>query len=304
MNSIKESIIKTLAFFSLYKRPLKREELDKFLWKNEADSKTLEKALSSMPTVRKQENDMYLLGAESEYMDAYKKNQQRSHKYWEKVAKYKKYMEMVPFIKGVAVCNTLAFSAVKQGSDIDLFIITKKGRLWTSRLLMTILLHILGVRRHGSKIAERFCLSFFISERKLDLSNIALDHEDIYFAYWMAMLKPIIDRNIFDAFYRSNAHMLRSMLPKFHFKKEEETQKKQHRSIIRLIGEWILGGKIGDAVESIIRKPLLKRANAKKEKVDDSRGILISDDIQKFHNIDQRRDIQKQWKRVCEGNLR
>jgi hypothetical protein len=85
--------------------------------------------------------------------------------------------------------------SVDADSDIDLFVVTSPRRLWTVRILMTLVFQLLGVRRYGKKIAGRLCLSFFSTTDGLDMSEIALDGGDPYLATWVKYLSPILDKN-------------------------------------------------------------------------------------------------------------
>ncbi|MBI2634689.1 hypothetical protein HYW82_03420 [Candidatus Peregrinibacteria bacterium] len=124
-------------------------------------------------------------------------------KLWKRVWRYCRFLRFVPFLRMVAVCNNLAFGRVRAASDIDLFIVAREGHLFTVRIFVTAILHIFGVRRHGEKIAGRFCLSFFVDDSALDLSTIAIE-KDIYLAYWVKNLVPIIDDGVYGEFLRKN----------------------------------------------------------------------------------------------------
>ncbi len=50
----------------------------------------------------------------------------------------------------IALCNSRAMGEADENSDTDLFIITKKGNLWTARLLITAFTSLLGVRRRNT----------------------------------------------------------------------------------------------------------------------------------------------------------
>lgn len=50
----------------------------------------------------------------------------------------------------VALCNSRAMGEAEENSDIDLFIIAKKGNLWTARLIVTFLTALLNVRRRNT----------------------------------------------------------------------------------------------------------------------------------------------------------
>lgn len=110
----------------------------------------------------------------------------------------------IPGIQCICICNSLAMNACHENSDIDLFIITQKNRLWTARVFTTLLLTILGQRKTSKHHAGKFCLSFFISEEDLKLEDIAIKN-DMYLSYWAATLKPLINRNkTFERFMKAN----------------------------------------------------------------------------------------------------
>ena len=95
-------------------------------------------------------------------------------------------------------------NAANENSDIDLFIITKNNRIWTSRIFLTLILSLLGQRKTAKKHAGKFCLSFFITENHLRLEDIAIK-DDIYLRYWIETLVPIVNKNnIFERFIEEN----------------------------------------------------------------------------------------------------
>jgi hypothetical protein len=91
-----------------------------------------------------------------------------------------------------------------QESDIDLFIITQKNRLWIVRILMTFLCAVLHVRKTSKHHAGRFCLSFFIDESAFNFEKI-IEENDIYMYFWILTLKPIFDVNTtYEKFIQAN----------------------------------------------------------------------------------------------------
>ena len=69
----------------------------------------------------------------------------------------------IPFVETVFLANSLSFNACKENSDIDLFIITKPKHLRTARLLTSLVMAIIGIKRNSKTSAKKFCLSFFIT---------------------------------------------------------------------------------------------------------------------------------------------
>lgn len=68
------------------------------------------------------------------------KNKANSHEaaLFLRAQKYGAKLSWIPGIKMVAVVNSLSMYATHQDSDIDLFIITKKNRIWIVRFLVTL----------------------------------------------------------------------------------------------------------------------------------------------------------------------
>lgn len=213
-------------------------------------------------------------------------------KMWLRVKRYLVLLKFVPFLRMVAVCNNLAFSNTNENSDIDLFVIAKKSRLFTVRSFVTLILQILGVRRHGKKIAGRFCLSFFVDDSFLDLSPIAIEN-DVYLKIWIKTLIPVIDDGVGEVFLKANSWICSDLedvsltikKPFFIYKK----------SRLKLFFEWVLGNIFGDFLESILKKWQQKRARKKMNKIKDSTNILVGDHVLKFHNFDRRREYRRLW---------
>jgi hypothetical protein len=211
---------------------------------------------------------------------------------WLKVEKYLHFLNFVPFLRMVAVCNNLAFSNLNKGSDIDLFIVAKRGRLFIVRTFVTVILHLLGVRRHGKKVAGRFCLSFFVDDSFLNLSSIAIE-DDVYLRVWIKTLVPVIDDGVYQEFMQVNAWVdddfessLAIARPRFSFPRSE----------IKNSLQVLLGGQIADSCEGVLSNWQLGRARKKALTLKDSSNLLMTEHILKFHNYDRRREYRSLWR--------
>lgn len=163
---------------------------------------------------------------------------------------------------------------VNEDSDIDLFVVVKNGRLFTARFFLTGLLHLLGVRRHGRKIAGRFCLSFFIDDSDLCLKKIAIK-DDYYLMYWCHTMIPFIDRGIIEKFETANGWV---------------SGLKLRRDCLFLDKkpwfEWI-------SIENLLKKWQLRRAIHKMNRLQRPHGVIINDHMLKFHDVDKREKLRK-----------
>lgn len=289
------SLIEILTYFDLFDYPLTKEEVLAFSkiktteWKN--------------PQIDFQ-NDYYFLKGRNKIVQIRQNREKYAKKLWKKTYFYLRFLKIVPFLKMVAVCNTLAFNHPEKESDIDLFIITKKKRIWTTRLLTTFLLQILGVRRYGKKVSARFCLSFWCTEEAINLEKIQIKPQDPYLAFWCLTLKPILDNNLHQKFLNENQKWIKSQYnlnfnpPKKNFPKTFQS------NFIAQVGELILKNGIGNFLEKKIKAKLEPRSQSKAQKAGPEASIIISDQMLKFHNKDKRSEIYKKWrKKLFNSNL-
>lgn len=215
-------------------------------------------------------------------------------KLWRKVDSFSWIIQIVPFLRMAAVCNNLAFGKVSKDSDIDLFVIARSGRLFTVRFFLTVLMHVFGVRRHGDKIAGRFCLSFYVDESAMDLSSIALE-DDIYLAYWVKALVPVVDRGaIMREFQDKNIWVEKyfEVLPSMRGRVKKECS---FVKILRFFFEFMLNGRVGNFVERKLMKWQLENIHKKMKKLGSDASIVATSSMLKFHNRDRRRYYKNLW---------
>jgi len=222
------------------------------------------------------------------------------------IAKGKKWASLfrfLPFVRGVAICNSLAMGIGEQKSDIDLYIITEEKHLWTARLFVTIFSHLFGVRRHGKKIAGRLCLSFFVTTKSLSCSDIALKPRDPYLAFWVSSLVPVFGKKVFQKiaeenrdFARENAGIalrfektvwgnnlpISSVQVRRSFLKNPEKKSSYFQDFLEILFFW---------TEGIIQRIWKPKTLGAYEKLEDKSGTVISENILKFHNSDKREDF-------------
>ncbi|MCD5374845.1 nucleotidyltransferase domain-containing protein [Candidatus Gracilibacteria bacterium] len=202
-------------------------------------------------------------------------------KLWNKVKKYNKIFSYIPGVLCVCVGNSLAMNAAHKDSDIDLFIITKSKRIWTTRILITALLGLLGERKTSKKHTGKFCLSFFITQNQLSLENIAIKN-DIYLHYWIKALVPVINKNnTFEQFIIENSSFFSLDKP---INAKTPVQKNTY------LYEFLT--KLGDVCEKILKNIFLPRTKKSFQKLGKPYGVVISDDMLKFHDKDRRKEIR------------
>lgn len=99
-------------------------------------------------------------------------------------------LRFVPTIQLVGVTGGLALNNASASDDIDFFCLTSRGTLWTGRLLATLLLDLLGMRRKPNQrnVTNRICLNMFMQEGSFALSK---KERDLFAAHEVLHMVPL-----------------------------------------------------------------------------------------------------------------
>lgn len=205
--------------------------------------------------------------------------------YIQKTIKYIKYIKWIPWIKMIWIWNSISMNSWSKESDIDLYIVTNKNRLWLVRIITTIIFQILWVRKTKTKHAWRFCLSFFSTIKWMDFSSFAINN-DIYLYFWIIYFKPILSFNdTYENFIKTNS----SWADFNNYKKDLENNKNF------IVYKWNKKDKkstILDSLNKALKYFFQKRSLKSYKKIWKPYWIIISDDLLKFHNWDIRKNLK------------
>ncbi len=98
----------------------------------------------------------------------------------------------MPFVRMVALSGSLAHLNAERSADLDLFVITSPGRVWSVTLSLLVIARLLGWRR-------QLCLNYVISERAM-----AIEPADLFSANQIIHLRPITGHDVFARFVEAN----------------------------------------------------------------------------------------------------
>ena len=302
MNKVEKAILKTLAFFDIFGRPLTLEELWHYLYEVKASKlqvlinlKKLEKK-----KIVKEKQPYFALYASKNIFNNFSKTQDICRERWKKVQRTAKILKLVPFVKNISVINSLAFTASNLDSDIDILLVAAKNRLWTARALMILVLEILGQNKNKWYKANKFCLGFGFDEKNLDLTKMHLDPpigKDIYLKYWLATLKPVFDRKIYPEFIKENTWIYKEF-PNW-------TQPEVNSSYgKKTFLEKILDSGFGDKLERFLALIQIKRIWSDPENVRKGSSVIAELGIMKLHAYyahDKLRQYQEAWENLTKN---
>lgn len=194
MNKLEKAILKTIAFFDLSQKPLSLDEIWHFLYRTRASRIQVLIALENLEKNGQicKKNSQYFLPGRQSILNSVKRDDLEEVS-WKKVSRYAKLFEYLPFLQNVSVTGSLAAGNLRENSDINLLIITRKNRKWLAKTLLTMLLEAFGQNKNRWYRAGKFSIDFVLEDGDLDLAKLHFK-KDTYAAYWLANLAPMIDR--------------------------------------------------------------------------------------------------------------
>lgn len=208
---------------------------------------------------------------------------------YKKAVKISRLLCLIPGLKMIAVCNNLSFNQAKLDSDIDLFIITAKNRVWTVRFFSLLLLELLRLRPAFNKTGgskDKICLSFFISEDNVDLKKYKICAQDDYLSFWIRQLKPLyIENNIYKKFIQLNKWALNKVSQQNYYYISNYKRRINKFLFKPLINFFVT--RFDERIYKHIQLKIMPEAIKHAACSWDSR-VIISDNILKFHINDAR----------------
>ncbi|MBI2984937.1 MAG: hypothetical protein HYY50_04935 [Candidatus Kerfeldbacteria bacterium] len=307
LSDLELAIGRTLAYFDVFDYPLTVRELRRWLYPTSGGQvsdvgsrkwaiEDVERALTEEPLrlmIGRQGDFVFLAGRQA-IVEVRQQRARENERKWKRAMTTARYLELVPFVKMVAVVNTLAINNARPESDIDVLVVTVPGHLWMARLLVTGIVSMLGYRRHGRKITNRVCLSFYITTDTLNLESLkSIDQPDTHFAFWTAQAVPLLNIDgTYERYVRDNV-WVNQLLPnawQWNWAARVLPPNPGWRSIKKLY-EMFFATPIGWWLESWARERQMKKMakNVTSKSKAPTTDVIISDEVLKFHEEDRRR---------------
>lgn len=306
-SQLERSIVRTVAFFDIFDYPLTDTEVQKFLLTDGSGDTLLDirECLASSlfcARVLEAQDGLYHVRGRGVIRMLRRERALSSYGKHRRARRMVTLLAHVPFVRMIAVCNTLGLNAAREESDIDFFIIARAGHLWCARLLCAGIAHFLGIRPRRGHERDTVCLSFYAADTALDISSLQLPGwtPDLYLAYWITWCVPLYDDGVFQEFFQAQT-WLAACLP---------------NSVVPHPIAWrrVILAPVSRAIKRIVEKLfsscVFERAARAfqlrimpfviREQMNGGTGVVVSDSILKFHTADRRQEIKRRFMATCD----
>lgn len=195
--SIRTSIVKTLAYSDIFDFPLTFSEIFKYYeGRFLITKKSLMESLTQMVISGQIETkyEFYFLPGRASLILKRKRCLRESSKKFRIAVQAVKVLKMIPTIKLIGISGSLASRNCEKKDDIDLFIVTTKNTLWTTRFFVNLILALTGVKRSTNDFLgkDKICPNMFLAEDALVINS---SRRNIFGAREVVQLKALLNRS-------------------------------------------------------------------------------------------------------------
>jgi len=205
MDSRQQAILRTLLYADLFDYPLTKDQIFRFLIsKKNIGKQELFSVLKNKSLPIEQSGEYFYLTQRKSLVTERQKRKTVSSQKLELAKKIINKISFISSIKLIGISGALSMENCDEDDDIDFFVITDKNLVWTTRLLLIILLTFLGVYRNrkSKNHSNKICLNMILDEDNLCFGKI---NQDLYTAHEIVQLLPILNKEeTYEKFINNN----------------------------------------------------------------------------------------------------
>lgn len=213
---LKKAILQTIKYSDHFHFPLTLTEFHQRLIGYRISKSSLSASLNSLikSNLLSQKNNYYFLPQKSSLVKRRGLYARLSIPLYTYAQSLLPTLTHISSVRGIFLTGSLAMSNTDGHDDIDLMIITAPGKLWTTRLLLTIYTTLLGLRRtrNTKNIMGKLCLNLYLTTSSL---TIPIPKRSLYSAYELVQIVPLYDPNNTHAELLASNSWIKSYLPNF-----------------------------------------------------------------------------------------
>lgn len=249
--SIKNNVLRTLLYYDIFSHPLRIDEIYSLLPQNSVPKEKIFDAIDNLssektsPFTRYQ--DYVYVKPNRHFIDLRIEKEYISKKMWKAARIMTHLIKRFPYVRAVFVTGSLSKNSSNKQSDLDFMIITKKDRLWISRMFLMLFKKFFLLNSY-----KYFCINYFVTE-----DNLEIEDKNIFSATEIVYIKSTYNEPLMYKFINAN------MWIKVYFPNYVPGDEKfnsagfkvnNRKSFLQRFFEIFLNGSIGDKMNNKFMK--------------------------------------------------
>ncbi|MDD3285639.1 MAG: hypothetical protein PHG95_03340 [Patescibacteria group bacterium] len=297
LSGLEEAILKIIVFFDMFSYPLTAYELWRYLSvpADFSDTEAVAKTLAVKGYLGSRQGFYFLPGQDS-LISVRKQRYHYTNRKLKIARRAVRLFRLLPTVEFAALSNLIGRHNLRDGSDIDIFIISKENRIWITRLFCAGLMKLLRQRPTPEKKRDKICLSFYVDGDHLDLSSMADGDDDYYFHFWLAGLYPLYDAGAYHHQLMQANVWLKKYLPNGDFVVNNQSYRESPRYWLKTRLVLKFWRKSCDYLEKLAARLQMRiMPAALKDKANLDSRVIIKPGILKLYLVDRRREFARRY---------
>lgn len=303
--SLERAFLQSVVYASLFDYPVTLAQLHKGLIGQATDEHTLARcytASTRLQTSIECVDGYYFPRGRRDLLETRKRREMVSRQMLRDLSKPLSLITSMPFVRMVALSGSLAHLNAEGEADLDLFMITRPGRVWSVTLTVLVLSRLLGWRK-------RLCLNYVVSERALMVGPA-----DLFCANQIVHLQPMSGSDAYAVFLESN-HFIERFYPNFRPSQvatpgvatgigdasvaPTRTIMAGGRRALELLLDWTLAPIYERVCRFIYGRHLRRRAHTWRSRDQ----VRLEPECLKLHTSSHRREVMEKFERALEDTV-
>jgi len=214
MNALEESILKTLCYRDLFDYPLTGGEIAEFLIEGDAHPSQVERVLAQLEAEGKigQSQGFYYLSGREKIAAVRRQRELISERKYARALKLAQILRRFPWIRAVFITGALAAGNAEKEADLDFLVITRRNRVWLTRLGAYLLFSVLGWKRPREVVEapDQVCLNMFLAEDELAVPD---EEQNLFTAHEVALSRPLWAKDFLHQRFLGENPWVKNFLP-------------------------------------------------------------------------------------------
>lgn len=282
-NNQQKALLRTLIYSDIFNFPLTEEELWlDIIADKKINKETVKRTIKSLPKYIYSKDGFFCLSGKEKIINKRIGRMEIAQKKIKIALSVIKHLSYIPTILFIGITGRLSHIDAGPADDIDIFIITKKNTIWTTRLIILAILELMGVRRKRDDAdpRDKICPNLIIEESALAWP---VERRDLYTAHEIIHMLPLFTRNNTYQKFLAKNDWIKQFYPNREGKNRKANNIERPKSYV-----------IIKTISLILTQPLfefifnkLQKAYMKKKK----KNEVILSDFLAFHPYDYRQKI-------------
>jgi hypothetical protein len=294
------AFLQSVIYASIFEYPLSLAQLRESLIGEVASEDTLARWYVASPRLQatvEHRDGYYFPRGRDDLLETRRHREALSRRLLNELRSPLRLLTRMPFVRMVALSGSLAHLNAEGNADLDLFVITNAGRVWSVMVTTLAVARLLGWR-------ARLCLNYVVSER-----GLMVEPADLFSANQIIHLQPVVGIEAYQLFLDANPFVER-FYPNFRGRTATAAGRKspafsgleggpiasKTRHFIDHLLDWSIAPFYERVCRAVYGYHLRSRAHTWRSRDQ----VRLETECLKLHTSSHRRDVMERFERALE----